>query len=152
MNLLAPHTMEIPFVFNHIEDCQSMTGPISKHMKLLEAQVATTWVSMARGGNHARLESSAIVRERVARACERQMSRQGKANSLLQPREIERWCALDEDGEALIKNAFARLSLSARAYHRILKVARTVADLASSDRLAARHVAEAISYRRFDRT
>ncbi|TMH08263.1 MAG: ATP-dependent protease [Betaproteobacteria bacterium] len=109
-------------------------------------------LSMARGGNHARLESSAIVRERVARACERQMSRQGKANSLLQPREIERWCALDEDGEALIKNAFARLSLSARAYHRILKVARTVADLASSDRLAARHVAEAISYRRLDRT
>src|SRR5438046_7528675 len=104
-------------------------------------------LSMARGGNHVRLESSAIVRERVARACERQMSRQGKANSLLQPREIERWCALDEDGEALIKNAFARLSLSARAYHRILKVARTVADLASSDRLAARHVAEAISYR-----
>jgi len=51
MNLLAPHTMEIPFVFNHIEDCQSMTGPISKHMKLLEAQAATTWVSMARSGN-----------------------------------------------------------------------------------------------------
>jgi magnesium chelatase family protein len=109
-------------------------------------------LSMARGGNHARLESSAIVRERVARACERQMSRQGKANSLLQPREIERWCALDDDGEALIKNAFARLSLSARAYHRILKVARTIADLASSDKLAARHVAEAISYRRLDRT
>jgi para-nitrobenzyl esterase len=51
MNLLAPHTMEIPFVFNHIEDCQSMTGPVSKHMKLLETQIATTWVSMARGGN-----------------------------------------------------------------------------------------------------
>src|SRR6266700_4789887 len=105
-------------------------------------------LSMARGGNHARLESSAIVRERVARACERQMSRQGQANSLLQPREIERWCALDDDGEALIKNAFARLSLSARAYHRILKVARTVADLASCDKLAAHHLAEAISYRR----
>ena len=109
-------------------------------------------LSMARGSNHARLESSAIVRERVARASDRQMSRQGKANSLLQPREIERWCALDDDGETLIKNAFARLSLSARAYHRILKVARTVADLAASDKLAARHVAEAISYRRLDRT
>jgi magnesium chelatase family protein len=109
-------------------------------------------LSMARGGNHARLESSAIVRERVARASERQVSRQGKANALLQPREIERWCALDDDGEALIKNAFARLSLSARAYHRILKVARTIADLAASDKLAARHVAEAISYRRLDRT
>jgi magnesium chelatase family protein len=109
-------------------------------------------LSMARGGNHARLESSAIVRERVAHASDRQLSRQGKANAVLQPRDIERWCALDDDGEALIKNAFARLSLSARAYHRILKVARTIADLAASDKLAARHVAEAISYRRLDRT
>jgi magnesium chelatase family protein len=108
-------------------------------------------LSMARGSDRSKLESSAIVRERVARASGRQMSRQGKANALLQPREIERWCALDEDGEALIKNAFARLSLSARAYHRILKVARTIADLATSESLAARHVAEAISYRRLDR-
>ena len=109
-------------------------------------------LSMARPTGERKIESSAIVRERVARASERQTSRQGKANALLQPREVERWCELDDDGEALIKNAFARLSLSARAYHRILKVARTIADLASSDRLAARHVAEAISYRRLDRT
>ncbi len=109
-------------------------------------------LSMARRGERSKPESSAVVRERVVKASERQTSRQGKANALLQPREIERWCALDDDGEALIKNAFARLSLSARAYHRILKVARTIADLAASDKLAARHVAEAISYRRLDRT
>jgi para-nitrobenzyl esterase len=51
MNLLAPHTMEIPFVFNHIDDCQSMTGPIDKKMKTLETQAATAWASMARTGN-----------------------------------------------------------------------------------------------------
>jgi para-nitrobenzyl esterase len=51
MNLLAPHTMEIPFVFNHIDDCQSMTGPIDKKMKTLETQAASAWASMARTGN-----------------------------------------------------------------------------------------------------
>jgi para-nitrobenzyl esterase len=51
MNLLAPHTMEIPFVFNHIDDCQSMTGPTNKHMKWLETQTAMAWTSMARTGN-----------------------------------------------------------------------------------------------------
>ena len=51
MGLLAPHTIEIPFVFNHIEDCTSMTGPVDASMKALEAQVATTWATMARTGN-----------------------------------------------------------------------------------------------------
>jgi para-nitrobenzyl esterase len=51
MNLLAPNTMEIPFVFNHIEDCQSMTGPISRSMKELEIQVSTAWTSLARNGD-----------------------------------------------------------------------------------------------------
>ena len=69
----------------------------------------------------------------------------------LQPREVERHCVPDAKGEALLKSAFARLSLSARAYHRILKVARTIADLASADTIAAAHIAEAIGYRRLER-
>jgi len=96
-------------------------------------------------------ESSSIVRARVAAAAERQRARQGKPNGDLQPKEVERHCVPDPQGEALLKSAFARLSLSARAYHRILKVARTIADLADSERLAAGHVAEAIGYRRLDR-
>jgi para-nitrobenzyl esterase len=51
LDLLAPHTMDIPFVFNHIEDCQSMTGPVNAEMKALESQIATAWASMARTGN-----------------------------------------------------------------------------------------------------
>jgi magnesium chelatase family protein len=70
----------------------------------------------------------------------------------LKPREVERYCAPDAQGEALLKTAFARLSLSARAYHRILKVARTVADLAAAEAISPSHVAEAIGYRRLDRT
>jgi magnesium chelatase family protein len=96
-------------------------------------------------------ESSKTVRERVARAAARQHARQGKPNAQLQTREVERWCALGTDGEALLKRAFAQLSLSARAYHRILKVARTVADLAAADTLSSSHVAEAIGYRRLNR-
>ena len=91
------------------------------------------------------------VRERVAAAKQRQHRRQTKANAWLDVQEVERWCVPDADGDKLLKSAFARLALSARAYHRILKVARTIADLAGSDTLAAPHVAEAIGYRRFDR-
>ena len=96
-------------------------------------------------------ESSAAVRARVVAAAALQRVRQGKPNAQLQPKEIERLCRPDAQGEALLKNAFARLSLSARAYHRILKVARTIADLAAAEDLTASHVAEAIGYRRLDR-
>ena len=89
--------------------------------------------------------------ERVAAAKQRQHRRQVKANAWLDVKEVERWCVPNADGDALLKSAFARLALSARAYHRILKVARTIADLAGSDALAGAHVAEAIGYRRFDR-
>ena len=96
-------------------------------------------------------ETSAAVRERVAEARRRQHRRQAKANAWLDVKEVERWCVPNPDGDALLKSAFARLALSARAYHRILKVARTIADLADSDAMAGAHVAEAIGYRRFDR-
>ena len=77
-------------------------------------------------------ESSATVRARVVRARERQHARQGKANAHLTPPEIAQYCAPDAAGEALLRKAMARLALSARAYHRVLKVARTVADLAGA--------------------
>ncbi|HEY2967427.1 MAG TPA: YifB family Mg chelatase-like AAA ATPase [Casimicrobiaceae bacterium] len=96
-------------------------------------------------------EPSAVVRSRVAAAAALQRARQCKPNAQLQPKEIERVCRPDAQGETLLKNAFARLSLSARAYHRILKVARTIADLAGAEELAASHIAEAIGYRRLDR-
>ena len=99
-------------------------------------------------GAVARSESSAVVRDRVVAAIARQRLRQRKANAWLEVREIERWCVPDSAGEAMLRNAFARFALSARAYHRILKVARTIADLAGADTIAASHVAEAIGYRR----
>jgi len=96
-------------------------------------------------------ESSAEVRSRVERAYALQIARQNKTNSRLGTREIEHHCAPDSAGASLLKQAITRLGLSARAYHRVLKVARTIADLAASDAIEAPHIAEAVQYRKFDR-
>lgn len=93
-------------------------------------------------------EPSAVVRARVVQARERQLHRQGKANALLSPDEIDQHCLPDCAGAQLLKQAMTRLDLSARAYHRILKVARTVADLAAVPMIGGPHIAEAIHYRR----
>lgn len=97
------------------------------------------------------VESSATVRARVVAARDRARARQGRANALLEGREIEQHCAPGAEGTALLKQAISRLGLSARACHRVLKVARSIADLAASADVAAPHIAEAIQYRHFDR-
>ena len=96
-------------------------------------------------------ESSATVRARVTLARERQLARQGKANARLTTKEIDAYCQPGAAAATLLKTAVAKLNLSARAYHRVLKVARTIADLAGSDAIEAQHVAEAVQYRRFAR-
>ena len=96
-------------------------------------------------------ESSETIRERVARARELQLGRQGKPNTQLSSREIDQHAMPDEAGQQLLKQAISRLGLSARGYHRILKVARSIADLAAEPRVLANHVAEAIQYRRMER-
>jgi magnesium chelatase family protein len=95
-------------------------------------------------------EGSEPVRGRAEAARARQAARQGKLNSLLGPRELERYCPAEDAATALLKQAIARLNLSARAYHRVLKLARTIADLAGRDTLGVAHMAEAIQYRRLD--
>ena len=97
-------------------------------------------------------ESSAVVRVRVTAARERAMARQQKPNARLGSREIDAHCARDDKGETLLKQAIARLGLSARAYHRILRVARTIADLEAAETVMSGHVAEAVQYRRLDRS
>jgi magnesium chelatase family protein len=96
-------------------------------------------------------ESSSAIRERVEAARQRMLARQGTANARLSTREIDKYCVPDEQGATLLKQAISRLALSARGYHRILKVARTIADLAGSESVSSSHVAEAIQYRRLDR-
>lgn len=93
-------------------------------------------------------ESSHDISIRVEAARDRMLSRQGKLNAILEPGEIERYCVLDANGIALLQRAMSKLGLSARSYHRILKVSRSVADLSGAREIAASHVAEALGYRR----
>ena len=101
-------------------------------------------------------EPSAIIRQRVelarVRQRERFRDRPGlHANAHMSARDLRRYCPLGESVERLLREAVARLGLSARAYHRVLKIARTIADLAGADELATTHVSEAIQYRSLDR-
>jgi magnesium chelatase family protein len=93
-------------------------------------------------------ESSTSIQARVNAAYERQLQRQGKANNLLSTKEIDVHCQTDGPTEQLLRHAMLKLNWSARAYHRVLKVARSIADLANSSTLQQAHVAEAIQYRR----
>ncbi|PIV14410.1 MAG: ATP-dependent protease [Gallionellales bacterium CG03_land_8_20_14_0_80_55_15] len=95
-------------------------------------------------------ESSLSVQQRVNAARARQLARQGKNNALLSVTEIDAFCTPDAPGIALLQQALSRLNLSARAYHRILKVARSIADLAGSDAVTRSHIAEAVQYRRLN--
>lgn len=93
-------------------------------------------------------EASAAIAQRVALAFERQLQRQGKPNSQLSGSDIDRHCQQDPDAAQLLQAAMARLNWSARAYHRVLKLARTIADLADAAVIQKAQVAEAIQYRR----
>jgi magnesium chelatase family protein len=101
--------------------------------------------------NKADGEASNETQARVEIARQRQLARQEKANAQLSVTEIDMFCAPDTQGEALLRLALTRLDLSARAYHRVLKVARTIADLADSKNILAQHIAEAVQYRRMDK-
>ena len=102
-------------------------------------------------------ESSADIRARVEAARERQRARfNGRngeksidvlSNADMRPAEVRKYCKLDETSESLMRSAVSQLQLSARAYHRVLKLARTIADLVGEENIAPAHLAEALQYR-----
>jgi magnesium chelatase family protein len=96
-------------------------------------------------------QSSRQIQQQVMAARAIQLARQDKANAMLSNLELERVCALPDDARALLNRALDQLGLSTRAYHRILRLARTLADLEAQPQPALNHVAEAIGYRRLDR-
>jgi magnesium chelatase family protein len=125
-----------------------ISGPL---LDRIDLQIEVPDVPQEDLARAARGESSESISQRVAAARDRQLKRQGRPNAVLSTGGVERHCAPDTEGARMLQQAVSRLGFSARAYHRVLKVARTIADLAGARNLAASHVAEAIQYRRFDR-
>ncbi|MBQ9684983.1 MAG: YifB family Mg chelatase-like AAA ATPase [Oscillospiraceae bacterium] len=126
-----------------------ISGPLLDRIDLIVEVPALDFEEL-RGKTAA--ESSAAVKARVdaARQIQRERFGSGLCNAAMESRELKTWCALDEEGEALMKAAFDAMNLSARSYDRILRVARTIADLAGCDAIESVHLAEAIQYRTFD--
>lgn len=129
-----------------------LSGPL---LDRIDIHIEVPKVEFEQLSDKRKTETSEEIRRRVLRARQIQQERFSKAdihyNAQMGRREIERYCALDQASELLIKTAMNRLNLSARAYDRILKVARTIADLSSSEQITSSHIAEAIQYRSLDR-
>jgi magnesium chelatase family protein len=121
-----------------------ISGPILDRIDIFTDVPSVEYEDLA---SDAKKEPSADVRARVTAARERQMKRQGRTNAELSDEQIRLYCRLDGQAAALLRAAYERFSLSARAYNKILKVARSIADLADSPRVERDHLAEAIQYR-----
>ena len=127
-----------------------ISGPLLDRIDLIVEVPALDYEELKR---RAPAESSADVRARVNAARERQRARfadRAQCNARMQSKELRQFCAPDAEGDALLKAAFDTMHLSARSYDRILRVARTIADLEGSDAIRADHIAEAIQYRTFE--
>ncbi|HJU06262.1 MAG TPA: YifB family Mg chelatase-like AAA ATPase [Nitrospiraceae bacterium] len=129
-----------------------LSGPL---LDRLDIHVDVPPVPVRALGGEGSRESSAAIRERVIEARRRQSARYAHegiySNAQLKPRHVKKYCAIESAGQDLVERAMTRLGLSARAYGRILRVARTIADLAGADRIDVPHLAEAIQYRSLDR-
>lgn len=132
---------------NHSAVPGKISGPLLDRIDI-HVEVPAVPYKELRGNEAA--ESSAEIRGRVERARAVQAAR-GYYNSSIPSRMIRKHCALDEAGERTLEMAVRRMGLSARAHDRILKVARTVADLDEAENVSAKHLAEAVQYRSLDR-
>jgi len=132
---------------------QKISGPL---LDRIDLHVEAPSVEYKELSDNVPAESSAIIRERILNAREIQTRRFAKSkkvtcNARMSHAQLKEYCRLDDRGNELLKNAMTDLNFSARAYNRILKVARTIADLASSEAIAPDHLLEALSYRNLDR-
>lgn len=128
-----------------------ISGPLLDRIDM-HLEVPRVSVDVLREGSPQGEERSAEIKQRVIAAREKALSRCGKANAYLSVTEIKRFCEVSETGHQLLKQALEHFGLSHRAYHRILKLARTIADLDHKTHIDIPHLTEAIGYRKLDRT
>ena len=151
--------------YNHPEkECTCPPGAVQKYLNKIsgplldriDLHVEVTPVAFNELSSHERSEKSEKIRERVIKAMERQSERYKNnpgvyCNAQMSSKMLKEICVITQAGSNLLKVAMEKLNLSARAYDRILKVSRTIADLANSDDIKVEHLAEAIQYRSLDR-
>ncbi|MCF8380731.1 MAG: YifB family Mg chelatase-like AAA ATPase [Bacteroidales bacterium] len=151
--------------YNHPDkDCSCAPGIVQRYLNKIsgplldriDIHVEVVPVPFKELSNEQKSEKSELIRDRVMTARKIQEDRFNEAqgvhcNAQMSSKQLRKICQLDETGQSLIKNAMEKLNLSARAYDRILKVARTIADLDASENILPEHLAEAIQYRSLDR-
>ena len=145
------------------KECTCSPQAISKYMgrisgpllDRIDIQIEVTPVKYQNLESNIKIETSWEIKQRVDKARRVQQERYSSeniySNSQLTPKLIEKYCILDKEGKKLLELSFNKLGLSARAYGRILKVARTIADLSQKENIEVSHVAEAIQYRSLDK-
>ncbi len=151
--------------YNHPEkECVCGPGVVQRYLgrisgpllDRIDLHVEVTPVSFDQMTENRKTESSAVIRERVIAARDIQSQRfessQGVFNNaMMSPSQVKEVCQINDASRLLLKHAMEKLGLSARAYDRILRVSRTIADLAQSNDINVEHIAEAIQYRSLDR-
>lgn len=145
------------------KECTCSSEAISRYMgkisgpllDRIDIQIEVTPVKYQKLESDTIQEKSEGIKERVNKARKMQVERYKNygiySNSELTPKLTEKYCKLDAQSKKILENAFEKLGLSARAYERIIKVARTIADLDENENIEAKHIAEAIQYRSLDR-
>ncbi len=145
------------------KECTCSPNTVSRYMNKIsgplldriDIQIEVTPVKYLKLQSNKKIETSEDIKKRVNKARNLQIERYKEynifSNSNLTPKLIEKFCVLDKESKNILETAFERLKLSARAYTRILKVARTIADLDGSSNIKSNHIAEAIQYRSLDR-
>jgi len=162
MFIAAMNPCPCGFYGDHTKECKCseyqiiryrnrISGPV---LDRIDIQIEVPRLSYEETRHSVQQETSKDIRQNVIMAREFQKSRyKGTSiinNSQLDSEGIKKWCVLDVEGEELLKTSYDRLGLSMRAHHRILKVARTIADMEQRDRISVENLAEAIQYRRMD--
>jgi magnesium chelatase family protein len=142
-----------------VKDCSCSATAIARYQKRIsgplldriDIHVEVPRVDYEKLADKRQAETSAMVRARVQAARTRQLQRfdgtKLTCNAEMGPAEVQKFCAVEPAAEKLLKAAMQQLHLSARAFHRVLKLARTIADLGASDIISSHHLAEAIQYR-----